>query len=134
MSGTRFERCMEVCLACAKECKASADAFIARSEMAECVRACRDCADMCVLCLSDLRDRSPLLVHSSRMCAWACDLCSFECGKHADEHCKRCVVTCHTCAEECLEIRLWLGEMELRKTHPPWMGSRNQDPPGLASG
>jgi len=115
MRQARFESCMEACLACATACRASAQLFRDLPGKAECVHACRDCADHCVLCCSDLRDNSPLLVHSSRTCAFACDRCALECERHNADHIERCLTACRRCAEECRKVRQWLGEMDTRR-------------------
>src|SRR5208337_4066597 len=100
MSQPRIKSCMEACLACASACGESAWLFRGLPGKADFVQSCRDCADNCVICFSDLRETSPLLVHSSRACANSCELCALECERHKADHIDRCQEACRLCAEE----------------------------------
>ena len=91
---------------------------------AQCVRSCLDCANHCLICCSDLRESSPLLVRSSQMCSWACELCALECSAHTGDLFVHCLTTCRLCADECHAVRRTLGDAALREhrtrmTHVP---------------
>jgi hypothetical protein len=113
MPQSQFETCMEACLACAKTCREHAQSFRGHHGNVEFVEACRECEYHCLFCCSDLRDNSPLLVHSARMCALACDLCALACQKLEAEHGDRCLLACRQCAEECRSVRGWIGQREV---------------------
>jgi hypothetical protein len=109
------DSCEETCLACAVACRESAEQLRGDHDKAQLAEICRDCADHCIICVADLRDNSPLLVHSSRMCAFACEICADECSKHQGEHIRRCEAACRASADECRAVRLMIGEMQIRR-------------------
>jgi hypothetical protein len=109
----RFKDCIEVCRACEKECRAYVAAVMPSEGMSGCVRACREAAVLCELCITDLCSDSPLLVYSSRMCASSCERCVSICSEHETAASSRCAMTCRRCAEECRKVRVWLGESRL---------------------
>jgi hypothetical protein len=115
MNQNLIESCMESCLACAVACRKSAELFRGTRDTDQCVQSCLDCANHCVICASDLRDKSPLLTHSLRMCAFACEICADECLRHEADHIKRCEEECRVCAAKCREVRRAIGEMEIRR-------------------
>ena len=116
MNNHQIESCMDACLACVDACRKSAQLFRDTPGTAQCVKLCLDCGNHCVICWSDLRDNSPLLTHSSRMCAFACDLCAIECSRHKADHMDRSVAACRHCADECYAVRLAIGETVMRST------------------
>src|SRR5258708_4418052 len=107
--------CIEACLACAVACRESAHQFGRSPGRAQCVQCCLECANQCVTCFSDLRNNSPLLVYSSRMCAEACDHCADEWSRHNCDHINRCEAACRVCADECRSVRSAIGKMVLQE-------------------
>ena len=77
-----------------------------------------DCANHCIICCSDLRSNSSLLVHSSRSCAQGCELCAIECAKHKTALTNRCEAACRVCADECLSLAAALAKREARRALP----------------
>ena len=112
MTYQRFEKCIEICSACARECRALA-AVMPGAKLARLARACRDAALLCELFVDDLCSESPCIVYSSRMCASACDDCARACDQHKTEAGKQCAALCRRCSKECRNVRVWLGEMQL---------------------
>ncbi len=104
MAHDQFQRCIESCVACARECERCGDACIGSIEMAGCVRTCRDCTALCWVCTGFMSRESALAAELCRACAKACVLCAAECGEHEAEHCKRCAEACRLCAEECRQM------------------------------
>ncbi|GAB3496891.1 hypothetical protein GCM10027341_16350 [Spirosoma knui] len=72
-------------------------------DMTECIRLCRDCADICTLCGRLEARGSEFMRDFMALCAEVCEACAEECAKHADHHahCKACAEACRKCAEEC---------------------------------
>jgi len=122
MTYQRFEECCEVCLDCAKECRACVAADMSSATMAECVRACREATLLCELFVADLRNDSPLAVYSSQMCARACEHCALGCLLYNTKACRRCAMACRRCAVDCRNVRVWLGEIQLGKARVPFSG------------
>jgi hypothetical protein len=74
------------------------------TEMANCVRTCRDWSELCWVCSGYLSRGSQLAAEVCGACASACDLCAAECEKHSAEHCKRCAKACRHCSQECRKM------------------------------
>jgi Domain of Unknown Function (DUF326) len=115
MLDNHFEKCIDLCLSCAKACGEVANAFAGVTEKAECVQACRECADTCVICAADLRYPFPARANSCRVSAWSSELCAIECERHQDVRAQRCAVVCRRCADECRHVRYLLWEIECGK-------------------
>ena len=90
----------------AKMTASCADACMAEAmDMAQCVRSCSDCADVCEatarLGLRRTGSNETVLKDMLELCARVCDACAVECEKHDHEHCKLCAQICRECAEDC---------------------------------
>ncbi len=85
---------------CAYECEHCADVCIAEMEMAECLRLCRDCAQMCWTIAGFMSRGSQFIPQVSRACIDICEACAAECEKHDDDHCQSCAKACRRVIEE----------------------------------
>ena len=115
MQPYEFRSCIEACLACATGCRELAYESVDMPAAALLVERCLDCANHCIICCSDLRSNSSLLVHSSRSCAEGCELCAIECAKHKTALTNRCEAACRVCADECLSLAAALAKREARE-------------------
>ena len=88
MPDNQFEKCIDVCLSCAKACRELANTFAGVTDKSQCVKACKECASTCVICAADLRDPFPRRANSCRVCAWTCDFSAIECERHQDVLCQ----------------------------------------------
>lgn len=89
---------------CARTCEQCAQACLDEKNvamMAHCIELNRDCADICYLAARLLERDSEIAHKYLVVCEEMCRLCAAECGKHDDEHCKRCAEACLRCAEAC---------------------------------
>jgi len=78
------------------------DSCLAEDEnMAECIRRCRDCADLCLLTASFVARNSDMSELVKKLCHTACLRCVQECSKHSDAHCRQCAEYASRCAEAC---------------------------------
>ena len=77
-----YQDCIGACFVCAQECEHCWDGCIGMTEMATCVRTCRDCLELCWVCSGFLSRGSQLAAEVCGACARACDLCAAECEKH----------------------------------------------------
>ena len=99
--GAILAECMRACRQCAAACLREGHA----AHLAECIRLDWDCAEACALALAYLDRQSGNLDAACDFCAALCEACSRECDKHADmEHCRICADACRRCAEACLGI------------------------------
>jgi hypothetical protein len=105
--------CREACFACAESCGACADACLSgtdAAELAECVRANLECADLCDSTGRLLSRRTGQHTNLVRAfldtCAASCRACAEECDRHArsHEHCRLCAEACRACEEACAAL------------------------------
>ncbi|MFC5972661.1 four-helix bundle copper-binding protein [Halomarina salina] len=85
----------QVCEWCADECAGHGE------EMAECVRLCRDVADIASLHARFMARDSDYSGDLGELCAEACEACADECEQHDHDHCQACVDVLRECAETC---------------------------------
>ncbi len=100
-------QCIQDCFECARACENCATACLGEDMvgmMVECIRADRDCADLCSLCARFLMRKSDLATELCRLCAMACDLCGEECASHEQDHCQLCAQACRQCAISCRKV------------------------------
>jgi hypothetical protein len=101
--------CIHACLECAQACTACADACVAEHDRAldSCIRANLDCADLTAAAARVLsRQLVPdlgVVSMTLQLCAAACDVCAYECSRHAGmhAHCGVCAATCRYCVQTC---------------------------------
>jgi hypothetical protein len=94
------ENCEEasaVCEWCAAECLGDAD-------REECVRFCRDVADLTSLHARFLARDSAYSADLTAICADACEVCADECCQQAADHCRLCAEALSECAETCRQM------------------------------
>ena len=93
-----LENCFEtaeVCEWCADECAGEGE------EMAECLRLCRDVADIATLHARFMARDSNYSSGLAETCAAACEECADECERHDANHCQVCADVLRECAESC---------------------------------
>jgi hypothetical protein len=102
--------CIEECLTCLQTCTSCADACLAEDSVAQlrqCIRLNLDCADVCTATAALLTRRTGandrVLRATLELCAFACQTCAEECGRHAEahEHCRVCAQACRACQKAC---------------------------------
>lgn len=92
---------IEACLACMVECEKCIEGCISFKDHLECVKSCRDFADICALCARLCARGSKFAEEICMLCIKCCEDCAAECKKHDMECCKKCAAACEKCAEAC---------------------------------
>ncbi|ACK68652.1 protein of unknown function DUF326 [Gloeothece citriformis PCC 7424] len=101
MPAQQHESILDAAILCAKECEHCADACLdENNNMAECIRLCRDCSQMCWVSAGYISRGSRFIPQIVRSCIEICQACASECEKHDDDHCQKCAQTCRQAAEE----------------------------------
>ena len=101
--------CIHACVECAQVCTACADACVAEHSrtLDSCIRANLDCADLCAAAVRVLsRQLDPdlgVVSMTLQLCAAVCDVCGYECARHAGmhAHCGVCAAACRYCVQAC---------------------------------
>ena len=94
--------CIENCFEAAEACEWCADACADEGEgMAECIRLCRDVADLTTLHARFMARDSRYSGDLAGVCADACEACADECEQHDADHCQLCADVLRECAESC---------------------------------
>ncbi|WP_276254597.1 four-helix bundle copper-binding protein [Halomontanus rarus] len=102
---SEIQNCIDNCLEAAQACEWCADACAGEGEeMAECIRLCRDVADLTTLHARFMARDSDYHADLAAVCADACEACAEECAQHDHEHCQVCADACEACAESCREM------------------------------
>jgi hypothetical protein len=74
-------------------------------DMAQCIRNCLDCADVCAatarLAVRRTAQNIDVLRAQLEACITACETCAAECESHDNPHCSLCAKMCRECAEDC---------------------------------
>jgi len=104
-----YRECIAACFACAQTCETCGDDMIGMDHrgdqtlMAQCIRLCRECADICVLAGQWMSRGSAMADRLCGLCADICDTCAKICEAHAPHHalCGPCATECRRCAELC---------------------------------
>lgn len=84
---------------CAEKCMEEPNA----EEMRECIRADRDCAEICLLTARFVARDSRHVRHIMDECVEICNECALECEKHDTPHCRQCARACRECIEACMD-------------------------------
>ena len=94
--------CTAICTSCADACLAE------EMDMAQCVRTCLDCADICDMVMKVATRRTGsneiVLGEALQLCVTACDVCAEECARHDNDHCRLCAQMCRECAADCRAV------------------------------
>jgi hypothetical protein len=95
--------CIDAYLACMIECEKCAISCLNMAGHQECVKLCRDCADICDLCAKLFARGSQFTDVLCAICVQCCEACATECEKYADHAacCKACAEACRKCVETC---------------------------------
>ncbi|XVH32121.1 four-helix bundle copper-binding protein [Haloferacaceae archaeon DSL9] len=97
-----MQNCLDNCLEAAQACEWCADACAGEGEeMADCIRLCRDVADIATLHARFIARDSAFESDLAGVCADACEECADECEQHDHDHCQVCAEVLRECAETC---------------------------------
>ena len=95
-------KCVEDCLRAAEVCEWCADECAGEGEeMAECLRLCRDVADVASLHARFIARNSNYSEELAQVNAGIAEECAEECDRHEAEHCQLCADVLRECAESC---------------------------------
>lgn len=103
------ERCIAECLECVKAAARCATWCIQSEQspkLAECIRLCWDCVDICTACTSLVARDSRFGALVCGPCADICDACAAECDRHGgmNDVMKQCAAACRRSAGTCREM------------------------------
>ena len=101
----KMQECIDNCFEAAQACEWCADECAGEGEeMAECLRLCRDVADLTTMHARFMARNSNYSAELAEACAGACEECAEECERHDDEHCQVCADALRECAETCRDM------------------------------
>ncbi len=90
--------CSLFCTSCAEAC------VVEHGDMAQCIRNCLDCADVCAatakLGIRRTEQNIAVLRAQIETCIKACETCAEECETHDHEHCAKCAEMCREVARD----------------------------------
>lgn len=96
------KECLDNCLEATQACEWCADECAGHGEeMAECIRLCRDVADIASTHARFMARDSRYSGDLAAVCADACEACADECDQHDHDHCRTCARVLRECAETC---------------------------------
>jgi hypothetical protein len=107
MANPIVERCIEDCLRCLRLCAECRDESLTEDPagMAESVRLCSDCLEICRSCVVLLAGNSQFANQVCGVCADICEACAAECAKYPDmETMRKCAEACRRCESSCREV------------------------------
>lgn len=96
--------CIKHCNEAAAVCEWCADECIGEEGMAECIRLCRDVADIASLHGRFMARDSDYSDSLAETCAEVCEACADECETHDHDHCQVCADVLQECARSCREM------------------------------
>ncbi|MFN6945610.1 MAG: four-helix bundle copper-binding protein [Cytophagaceae bacterium] len=99
-NGSLLQSLLECAMAC-EHCASSCLKEEQVKKMSRCIQLDRDCADICLQAARLLKRNSEISLPFLLICEKICRMCAEECGKHENEHCKKCAEACLKCAEAC---------------------------------
>lgn len=103
--GDEERECLENCFEATEACEWCADACAGEGEgMAECIRLCRDVADVASLHARFMARDSDYSGDLAAVCADLCEECADECEQHDHDHCQLCAEVLRECAETCRDM------------------------------
>lgn len=101
-----LNRAIEAMSACATTCSVCADSHLGENAaaMADCIRHCLRCADLCSA-TARILSRPTLGGHAWERvvaaCAAVCAECAAECERHDHATCRECAAACRACERAC---------------------------------
>jgi hypothetical protein len=104
MNQEQIESCIAACAASARECRQFCEAYRYNSELIIVLFNCRDCAELCEICIRGLERKSRVTRALCLACAAACELCVETFRVDATEPFRRCREACRRCAAECRKL------------------------------
>ena len=113
-----FVQAVNVCEWCAERC------IDAGPQMAECVRLCRDVADIASLNVQLLARDSVFGPELAEVFARAAEACAQECAKHPERHCQECAEVLPRAARSTREMLSAFGGGQRTELEQPQFGSR----------
>lgn len=93
--------CLENCQRAAQVCEWCADACADEDGMGECIRLCRDVADIATLHARLMARDSDYSGDLASVCADVAEACAEECEGHDHDHCQLCAEVLPDCVETC---------------------------------
>ena len=96
---------MEKCLLCWEAAEQCITECITTGKNLNCCNICRDCAEICGLCIKFEAQQSTFFGHLCLVCADICEACAIECDKYSEHSiaCKNCADACRVCVATCKE-------------------------------
>ena len=104
MNPEQVQACIAACVACARECTEFCETHRADAPMLVYVINCRDCADLCELCIRGLESGTRVVSALCLACAAACELCVAAFDLHDTDSCRECAEACDRCAVACRKL------------------------------
>ncbi|MFC6731655.1 four-helix bundle copper-binding protein [Haladaptatus sp. DYSN1] len=98
------QECIENCTRAAEVCEWCADACADEDGMGECIRLCRDVADIASLHARFMARDSDYSNDLASICADLCEACAEECEQHDHDHCQLCAEVLPECAKTCRQM------------------------------
>lgn len=103
--GTTEEACIDSCNAVVRVTERCVTECAFEEDKGECIRLCRDAADIASLLAQLLARESPRSATVAEACADVCEAAAEECREHEeDQHCWACVEPLEECADACREL------------------------------
>ena len=102
-----LNRAAQAAMQCALACSACADSDLSREGMADCIRTCTDCADVCTIVgkmLARPTPRGDAWQSLVAACAAICAQCAQECSQHDHVCCRECAAACRECEQACQQL------------------------------
>jgi hypothetical protein len=104
MNQEQIENCIAACAASARECREFCESYRFRAELIMYIVNCRDCAELCEICIHGLERRSRVARALCLACAAACELCVEAFRIDATDPFRRYREACRRCAIECRKL------------------------------
>jgi hypothetical protein len=104
MNQEQVQVCIAACGASARECRQFCEEHRADAAMVICVFNCRDCAELCEICIRGLERGTRVAAALCLACASACELCVAAFRLYDTDACRRCKEACCRCALECRKL------------------------------
>lgn len=111
LSAELNQACVDACLRCLRDCERFLQNYLLAANPAsyneQTIRACRDCLEICNLCVSLLLRRDSLSAQIGQLCAELCQRGYEVCRAHkGDVLAQKCAHSCRDCAKICRQLAL----------------------------